>query len=99
MGCWRKTDGESSARPLCRNAPPGHAFGMKAIWTLLAVLAAGSAIASPASAAVYWGNTTTGTVGRANLDGSSANHDVPRKPPGLPLGEWLGSSRHADDLL
>jgi len=84
MGCWRKTDGESSARPLCRNAPPGHAFGMKAIWTLLAVLAAGSAIASPASAAVYWGNTTTGTVGRATSMDRAPTTTFPASLPACP---------------
>jgi virginiamycin B lyase len=39
----------------------------------LAVLLLGLAVASPAEARIYWGNFGTGTIGRAELDGTGAN--------------------------
>jgi virginiamycin B lyase len=39
----------------------------------LAVLLLGLAVASPAEARIYWGNFDTGTIGRAELDGTGAN--------------------------
>jgi sugar lactone lactonase YvrE len=39
----------------------------------LAVLVLGLAVASPAEARIYWGNVGTGTIGRAELDGTGAD--------------------------
>ena len=39
----------------------------------LAVLLLGLAVASPTEARIYWGNFGTGTIGRAELDGTGAN--------------------------
>lgn len=39
----------------------------------LAVLLLGLVVASPAEARIYWGNSGTGTIGRAELDGTGAN--------------------------
>jgi virginiamycin B lyase len=39
----------------------------------LAVLLLGLAVASPAEARIYWGDFGTGTIGRAELDGTGAN--------------------------
>ena len=39
----------------------------------LAVLLLGLALASPTEARIYWGNFGTGTIGRAELDGTGAN--------------------------
>ena len=75
MRRWRKPTHRWRPPPLSRRPGLGHPLRMRklAVGIAVALAVVGGAASSSASAAAYWGNTATGTIGRAGLDGSNVD--------------------------